>query len=76
VVAGAEGKVAVFLDGSKEAVVTGTGPNMHNGYQHYLKLGMYRHPEIATENRVAIRDVSIEKLNVWPIGAQSTKRSP
>jgi hypothetical protein len=66
---GADGKVEVFLDGSKDYLVTGTGPNMHNGYQHYLKLGMYRHPEIATENRLAIRDVFIEKLKDWPVSA-------
>jgi len=64
---GSEGKVAVFFDGAKDPVAAGTGPNMHNGYQHYLKLGMYRHPEIATENRLAIRDVSIEKLKDWPV---------
>lgn len=64
---GSEGKVDVFFDGSKAPVVAGTGPNMHNGYQHYLKLGMYRHPEIATENLLAIRDVSIEKLKDWPV---------
>ena len=40
-----DGQVAVFFDGSKAPAVTGTGPNMHNGFQHYLKLGMYRHPE-------------------------------
>jgi hypothetical protein len=64
---GSEGKVSMFFDGSKDPVVAGNGPNMHNGYQHYLKLGMYRHPEIRTENRLAIRDVSIEKLKDWPV---------
>lgn len=63
---GSDGRVAVWVDGSKERIVRATGPNMHNGYHHYLKLGMYRHPEIATENRLGIRDVSIEKLNDWP----------
>ena len=37
---GDDGQVAVFFDGSKAPAVTGTGPNMHNGFQHYLKLGM------------------------------------
>ncbi len=64
---GADGKVVVFFDGSKEPAVIGVGPNMHNGYQHYLKLGMYRHPAIATENRLAIRDVMIEKLKELPV---------
>ena len=57
----------MFFDEAKEPVAVGTGPNMHNGYQHYLKLGMYRHPEIATENRLDIRGVSIEKLKDWPV---------
>lgn len=68
---GPDGRVAVSLDGSKEPVLTATGPNMHNGYQHYLKLGMYRHPEIATENRLGIRKVSIEHLAAWPGSAQA-----
>lgn len=63
---GAEGKVAVFLHGAKKPVVTATGPNMHNGYHHYLKLGMYRHRQISTENSLGIRDVSIEHLKAWP----------
>ena len=70
---GADGKVAVHFDGSKDPVVSGTGPNMHNGYQHYLKLGLYRHPGIATENRLAIRDVFIEKLKAWPIPEKPAK---
>jgi hypothetical protein len=64
---GADGKVAVFFDGSKAPAITGSGPNMHNGFQHYLKLGMYRHPGIATENRLDIRDVLIERLKDWPL---------
>ncbi len=68
----AEGKVAVFFDGSKAPVITGTGANMHNGFQHYLKLGMYRHPEIATENRLGIRGVSIEPSR---IGRYRNRRS-
>ena len=62
-----DGRVAVFLDGSQKPVASGTGPNMHNDYQHYLKLGMYRHPEIATENHLAIRDVLITTLKEWPV---------
>jgi len=53
-----------------------TGPNMHNGYQHYLKLGMYRHPAIATENRLDIRDVSIEQLKAWPEAAEGPQEKP
>lgn len=63
---GDDGRVAVFLDRSKAPTVSATGPNMHNAFHHYLKLGMYRHPEIATENRLNIRNVRIEKLEKWP----------
>ncbi len=63
----ANGRLAVFVDEAKAPAITWTGPNMHNSYQHYLKLGMYRHPDIATENRLAIRDVSIESLKRWPL---------
>ncbi len=61
------GRLAVFVDDARAPAITWPGPNMHNSYQHYLKLGMYRHPEIATENRLAIRDVSIETLKSWPL---------
>ena len=40
------------------------GPNMHNDYQHYLKLGMYRHPDIATANSIFIDDISITPKSV------------
>jgi hypothetical protein len=43
-----------------------SGSRFHNAYQHYLKLGMYRHPAIATDNRLDIREVSIQKLKEWP----------
>ncbi len=32
-----------------------------------VELGMYRHPDIATENRLGIRNVRIEKLTDWPV---------
>ena len=73
---GDEGRVAVYLDGTKEPVVTGTGPNMHNGFHHYLKLGMYRHPEIATENRLDIRDVFIGHLKDWPEAEKAPQEKP
>ncbi len=65
---GADGRVAVYFDAAKEPTLTAAGPNMHNGYHHYLKLGMYRHPQISTENRLSIRDVRIDKLRDWPGG--------
>lgn len=73
---GTDGKVAVFLDGSHDPVVAGTGPNVHNSYHHYLKLGMYRHSEIATENRLEIREVSVEGLKDWPVPEQRPDAAP
>ena len=73
---GSDGKVAVFFDGSKAPTVSGTGPNMHNGFHHYLKLGMYRHPEIATENRLDIRDVFIGHLKDWPEAEKAPQEKP
>lgn len=32
---------------------------MLNGFQHYFKLGMYRHPEIQTGNRSQISGITI-----------------
>ena len=43
---GADGRVAVYFDGSKTPVIAGSGPNMHNAFHHYLKLGMYSAPEL------------------------------
>jgi len=36
------------------------GRNMLNSYQHYLKIGMYRHPKINTFNRVLFKSLIIE----------------
>ena len=58
---GADGKVAVFLDGNPDAALTGEGPNMNNDFQHYLKLGMYRHPDIRTDNWIFIDRIEISK---------------
>jgi len=32
---------------------------MHNNFQHFLKLGMDRHPEIATDNWIYLDDLTI-----------------
>ena len=54
-----EGEVRVFLNEKVDPVMSATGPNMNNDYQHYLKLGMYRHPEIATDNWIYIDNINI-----------------
>ncbi|MCB9456401.1 MAG: heparin lyase I family protein [Anaerolineaceae bacterium] len=58
----ADGALRVFLDDDTKPIITTTGMNMLNGFQHYFKLGMYRHPDINSENHLQIGDVYIEKL--------------
>ncbi|TWT73082.1 polysaccharide lyase [Allorhodopirellula solitaria] len=59
---GSEGEVRVFIDENLDPVMSAKGPNMNNDYQHYLKLGMYRHPAIETDNRIYIDDIEILKV--------------
>jgi hypothetical protein len=58
---GSDGKAAVFLDDLTKPTIIAEGPNMHNDYRHYLKLGMYRHPDIDTDNWISIEGVQISK---------------
>ncbi len=60
---GANGHVALYLDGSKTPVQQATGANMYNNYQHYLKLGTYRQPDILGDTWVYVRDVKIQTLS-------------
>ncbi len=60
---GADGRVAIYLDGAAKPVHEARGPNMYNDYQHYLKLGSYREPNIAGDSWVYVRDVNILRLN-------------
>lgn len=53
----ASGSIIVSTNGT--AALTANGRNMHNAYQHYLKLGQYRNREIQTDNRVYIDDLVI-----------------
>lgn len=34
---------------------------MNNDFEHYLKLGMYRHPDIATNNWIYVDELEISK---------------
>lgn len=54
------GELVFFLNG--QDIRRFAGPNMHNNYKHYLKIGMYRHPEIATNNDVFFKNLKIEQL--------------
>lgn len=59
---GQEGKAALYVDDLDRPAAEARGPNMHNAMQHYLKLGMYRHPGIQTDNRIAFRSLDIRKV--------------
>jgi hypothetical protein len=45
---GPDGRAEIGLDGAP--ALSGSGPNMHNDFQHYLKIGQYRHPDIAGDD--------------------------
>ncbi len=56
---GDDGYLNILVNDDQLPHVHYTGPNMHNGYQHYFKIGMYRHPEIATDNTINLRELHI-----------------
>jgi len=55
----ADGKASFFLDDMTTPIAVMEGPNRLNDFQHFLKLGMYRHPEIATDNWIHLDDLEI-----------------
>ncbi len=59
---GARGKVRVFIDGSKTPAREASGRNMYNTFQHYMKLGMYRQPDIRGDTWIYIGGVTIQRL--------------
>jgi hypothetical protein len=59
---GEDGSATVFLDDAEKPVAEAHGPNMHNAYQHYFKVGMYRHREILSDNWLHIGDVRIRAV--------------
>lgn len=60
---GENGTAKAFLDGRTTPFASAKGRNMHNDYQHYFKLGMYRHKAIASDNAIHIDNVSIRHAN-------------
>ena len=56
------GRVTAYFDNAIKPTFDVSGPNMLNGYQHYMKIGQYRHPGIATENSIAIKNITIKTL--------------
>lgn len=59
------GRASLYLDDFSQPVTVIDGPNMHNNFQHYLKVGMYRHPQITTDNWIFIDDLAITQ-NIAP----------
>ncbi len=57
----ADGRAALYLDEMAKPVAVAEGANMHNGYQHFLKLGMYRHLEIQNDNWIYLDAVRITR---------------
>jgi hypothetical protein len=56
-----DGFCDVYLDNKETPVFSAYGVNMYNDYQHYFKLGMYRHPKINTQASIHIRHIDIQK---------------
>ncbi len=54
-----DGKATFYFDDLGKPLATITGANRHNGYRHFLKLGMYRHPEISPDNSIHLDSVAI-----------------
>lgn len=55
----ADGKIDVFINNSPKPSISATGANMYNDYQHYWKIGMYRHSNIKTNASLFIRNIQI-----------------
>ena len=56
---GADGVVSVSVLDHPEFSDVIYGKNMFNGYQHYMKIGQYRRPEITSSTNVLYRYVNI-----------------
>lgn len=59
-----DGYLKIWVNDLQSPHIHYTGPNMHNGYHHYLKLGMYRHPEIDTDNTINLRSLHIYESDI------------
>ncbi|NOR61042.1 MAG: hypothetical protein GQ535_00935 [Rhodobacteraceae bacterium] len=60
---GADGWAKAFMDDMDTPFAEATGRNMFNSYQHFFKLGMYRHPDIQLNSRVQLDDLRIEIIS-------------
>jgi hypothetical protein len=57
-----DGVTTIYFDGATTPTLTTTGPNMFNAVQHYMKIGMYHNPDIATTNTINIKNIRIKKI--------------
>lgn len=60
---GAGGKAEIYLNDMNTPFGTATGPNMHNEYQHFMKMGNYRHSMIQVYSQIHVDGVSIRRLD-------------
>lgn len=54
-----DGYAVLFFDNAELAAATATGPNMRSEDRHYLNVGMYREPTIATNNWIYIGQIEV-----------------
>jgi hypothetical protein len=64
----ASGRVAVGLDGAP--VAAAAGPNMHNAFQHYAKIGMYRDPQIPGDDWIYLTGLEIGPIAPGSVSAR------
>ena len=55
-----DGWAKAYLDDMDAPFAEATGRNMFNCYQHFFKMGMYRHPDIQVNSRIRLDDLQIE----------------
>jgi len=56
------GRIQVFVNDAAVPVREARGRNMHNDFQHYMKLGGYRHPDIRGDAWIQIADIQARTL--------------
>lgn len=57
------GRAKVFFDDAINPILETTGQNMLNSYQHYFKIGSYRHKDISVDSTINLRDIIIKTVN-------------
>jgi hypothetical protein len=67
---GADGRARVYFNDASKPTREAHGRNMYNPFQHYMKLGMYRHPDIPGDAWIYIRDIRIRTLVAAPPNAR------